>query len=94
MLAIKHYEVIVHSGEVEIKGEAIPFEQNDYLATFPQNVSDDHLNTTFTVNITVVDMIGQRSTTSSVNVTINTTQFQITSFSEYLICCINKIIPL
>ena len=92
MLAIKHYEVMVYSGEIEIKAENIPFEQNDYLATFPQNLFDDHSSSTFTVNITVVDMVGQRSTTSSVNVPINTTQFQITSSSEYLISCTNMII--
>ena len=85
MLAIKYYKVMIYSGEVEIKAETVPFGQNNYLATFPQNLIDDLLSTAFTVNLTVVDMLGQRSTTSSVNVTINTTQLQITSPSEYCI---------
>ena len=84
MLAIKHYEVMVYSDEAEIKAEAIPFEQNDYLATFPQNLFDDYSSITITVNITVVNIIGQRSTTSSVTVNINDTELQITSSSEYI----------
>ena len=76
MLAIKHYEVMVYSDEAEVKAEAIPFDQNDYLTTFPQNLSDNYSSTTFTVNVTVVDTMGQRSTTSSVTVTINDTKLQ------------------
>ena len=76
MLAIKHYEVMVYSGEIEIKAETILFEQNEYLAIFPQNLSDNYSSTTFTVNVTVVDTMGQRSTTSSVTVTINGTKLQ------------------
>ena len=76
MLAIKHYDMMIYSDGVEIKAKTIPFEQNDYLATFPQNIFDNHSSTTFTINITVVDNIGQRSTTSSVTVTINGTQLQ------------------
>ena len=83
MLTIDHYEVMIYSDGVEIKAETVPSEQNDYLATFSHEHFNDHLNTTFTVNITVVDMIEQRSTTSSVNVTINTLQSQTTSPSEY-----------
>ena len=85
MLAIKHYEVVIYSGEVEIKIETIPVssEQNDYVATFLQNLLDDYLSSTITVNVTVIDMIGQRSTTSSFTMAIDGTQLQITSSSEY-----------
>ena len=79
MLAIKHYDVMVYFDEVEIKAEIVPFEQNEYLATFSQNLLDHCLTSTITVNVTVVDIIGQRSTTSSVTVTINNTQLQITT---------------
>ena len=68
--------MLIYSDGVEIKAKTIPFEQNDYLAAFPQNLSDNYSSTTFTVNITVVDSIGQRSKTSSVAVTINDTQLQ------------------
>ena len=71
MLAIKHYDVLIYSDGLEIEAETIPFDQNDYLATFPQSLSDNHSSNTFTINITVVDNIGQRSTTSSVTVTHN-----------------------
>ena len=79
MLTIKHYEVMIYSGEVEIKAETIPFEQNDFLAAFAQNLFDDYSSIIITVNVTVVDIIGQRSTTSSVNVTISDTQLQNTT---------------
>ena len=79
MLAIKHYDVMVYFDKVEIKAETIPFEQNDYLATFSQKLLDHCLTSTITVNVTVVDIIGQRSTTSSVTVIINNTQLQITA---------------
>ena len=79
MLAINYYDVIINSGGIEIKAE---IEQNDYLATFPHEHFSDHLSTTFTVNVTVVDISGQRSTTSSVTVAINGTKLQNTSSSE------------
>ena len=83
MLAIKHYEVMIYSVEVEIKTETIPFEQNDYSITFSQNLFDDYSSITITANVTVIDIIGQRSTTSSVTMAINDTQLQNTSSSEY-----------
>ena len=83
MLAIKHYEVMVYSDGVGVKAETIPFEQNDYLATFPQNLFDDYSSITITLNVTVVDIVGQRSAASSVTVIINDSQLQNTSFSEY-----------
>ena len=81
MLAINHYEVMIYYGEVEIKAEIIPnlSEQNGYLATFAQNLFDDCSSITITVNVTVIDIIGQRSTTSSVTVTISDTQLQNTT---------------
>ena len=79
MLAIKHYDLMIYSGELKINAETIPFEPNGYLATFPQKHFTNHLKATITINITVVDIIGQRSTTSSVTMTINDTQSQITS---------------
>ena len=82
MLAIKHYDVVIYSDGVEVKAETIPFEQNDYLATFPQNLFDDYSSITITLNVTVVDIVGQRSITLSVTVTINDSQLQNTSFSE------------
>ena len=83
MLAIKHYEVVIYSGEEKIKIEIMPgpSEQSDYVATFLQNLLDDYLSSTITVNVTVVDMIGQRSTASSFTMAINKTQS--TSSSEY-----------
>ena len=76
MLPIEHNDLVIYSGEVEIKAETIPFEHNNYLATFPPNLVDDNSSITFTVNVTVVDIIGQRSTTSSVAMTINDTKLQ------------------
>ena len=85
MLAIKHYEVVIYSGEEKIRAEIIPnpLEQNDYVATFLQNLLDDYLSSTITINVTVVDMIGQRSTSSSFTMAIDGTQLQMTSSSEY-----------
>ena len=73
---------MIYFGEVEIKAATIPFEQNDYLATFAQNLFDDCSSITITVNVTVVDIIGQRSTTSLVTVTISDTQLQNTTTSS------------
>ena len=84
MLAVIHYDVIIYSDGVEIKAETIPFEQNDYLATFPQNLFNDNSSIIITVNFTVVDMIGQRSTISSVTVTINDTE-------QYMTPCITEL---
>ena len=85
MLAIKHYEVVIYSGEEEIRAEIIPnpLGQNDYVATLLQNLLDDYLSSTIKINITVVNMIGQRSTTSSFTMVIDKTQLQMTSSSEY-----------
>ena len=73
MLAIKHYDIIVYSEE----GEIIVSEETDNNSvTLPMEHLNDYSNTTFTVNVTVtvVDIEGQRSTTSTHTVIIDGTQ--------------------
>ena len=79
MLAIKHYDVIVYSDEGEIITSGITDVNSITL-------SIKHNNTASTVNVTVtvVDIEGQRSTTTSLNtVIINATHCQNTNSSEY-----------
>ena len=73
MLAIKLYDVIIYSEE----GEIIESKETDINSvTFPMKYLNDYSNTAFTVNVTVtvVDIEGQRSTTSTNTVIINGTQ--------------------
>ena len=72
MFAIKHYDVIIYS----VDGEIIISKETDINSvTLPMNFND-YSNTAFTVNVTVtvVDIEGQRSTTSTVTVIINKPQ--------------------
>ena len=73
MLAIKLYDVIIYSEE----GEIIVSKETDINSvTLPMEHFNDYSNTAFTVNVTVtvVDIEGQRSNTSTVTVIINGTQ--------------------
>ena len=73
MLAIKHYDVITYSEE----GENIVSKETDINSvTFPLKYLDDYSNTAFTVNVTVTvaDIEGQRSTTSTHTVIIDREQ--------------------
>ena len=74
MLAIKHYDVRIYSGE----GEIIASGKTDVNSiTLPFEHMNDYSNIVFTavnVAVTVVDIKGQRSTTSPVTVVINATQ--------------------
>ena len=81
MLAIKHYDVIVYSDEGEIITSVIT-DVNSITLSIKHNMND-YSNTAFTVNVTVtvVDIEGQRSATTSVTVIINRTQN--TNSSEY-----------
>ena len=85
MLAIKHYKAIIYSEESEISKET-----DINSVTFPMKDLNDNSNTTFTVNVTVtvVDIEGQRSTTSIVTVIINGTQN--TNSSKYVVLCTCK----
>ena len=72
MLAIKHYDVIIHSEE----GEIIVSQETDINSV---TLLMEHFKTSaFTINInvtvTVVDIEGQRSTTSTVTVIIGGTE--------------------
>ena len=74
MLAINHYDVIIYSEEDEI---IVSKETDINSVTFPMKYLNDYSNTTFTVinvTVTVVDIKGQRSTTSTVTVIIYGTQ--------------------
>ena len=73
MLAIKHYDVIIYSEENEI---IVSKETDNNSVNFPLKYLDDYSNAAFTVinvTVTVVDIEGQRSTTSTVSVIINGT---------------------
>ena len=81
MLAINHYDVIIYSEE----GEIIESKETDINSvTLPLKHLIDYSNSAFTVNVTVtvVDVEGQRSTTSTVTVIINGTQN--TNSSKYM----------
>ena len=73
MLAIKHYDVRIYSGEGEIVASGITEITSITLSIKHMN---DYSNTTFTgnVTITVIDIEKQRSTTTSDAVIINVTQ--------------------
>ena len=65
MLPVQHYHVRIISSEGEIISE-----QKDNATTLMLKCLDNHLNITFTVNITVVDIKGLRSAPSIVMKTI------------------------
>ena len=65
MLPVQHYHVRIVSSE----GEII-LAQKDNATTLMLKCLDNHLNITFTVNITVVDIKGLRSASSVVMKTI------------------------
>ena len=84
MLAIKHYDVTIYSDEGEIITSGIT-DVNSITLSIKHNMNN-YSNTAFTVNITVtvVDIEGRRSTTTSLNtVIVNATHCQNTNFSEY-----------
>ena len=64
MLAVKHYEVIV-SNEDEVISH-----RNYNTTNFLFEISDYHLSSTFTIDITVIDVIGQRSNSIVITKTI------------------------
>ena len=69
MVAVEHYEVRISSSNSEIKQErTVP----DNAATFMYDYMDVDLIITFSINITVVDINGQRSESSVIerNITI------------------------
>ena len=77
MLAIKRYDVRIYSDEGEIVTSGITAVNSITLS-----IKHNYSNTAFTVNVTVVDIEGQRSPTTSVTVIlINSTQN--TNSSEY-----------
>ena len=73
MLAIKYYNVTIYSDEGEIVASGITEITSITLSIKHMN---DYSNSALTVNVTVtvVDIAGQRSTTTSVTVMINATQ--------------------
>ena len=73
MLPFKHYDVTIYSDEGEIVASGIT---EITSITLSIKLMNDYSNTTFTgnVTITVVDIEGQRSTTTSATVMINVTQ--------------------
>ena len=71
MLAIKHYDVRIYSDEGEIVASGITEITSITLSIKHMN---DYSTFTGNVTITVVDVEGQRSTTTSVIVMINVTQ--------------------
>ena len=83
VLAIKHYDVTIYSDEGEIISSGIT-DVNSITISIKHNMND-YSNTAFTVNVTVtvVDIGGQRSTTTSVTVIINATHCQNTNSSKY-----------
>ena len=82
MLTIKHYDVTIYSDEGEIISSGIT-DVNSITLSIKHNMND-YSNTAFTVNVTVtvVDIEGQRSTTTSVTVIINATRN--TNSSKYM----------
>ena len=72
MLPVQHYHVRIISSEGEIISA-----QNDNATTLVLICLDNHLNITFTVNITVVDIKGIQSTSS---VVVKTIGMKITIF--------------
>ena len=68
MLAIKHYDVRIYSGEGEIVASGITEVTSITLSM------NNYSNTAYNVTVTVVDIEEQRSTTTSVTVMINVTQ--------------------
>ena len=74
MLAIKCYDVIIYSDDGEI---IIASKETDINSvTFPMKDLNGYSNTAFTINVTVtvVDIEGQRSTTSAHTMIINGTR--------------------
>ena len=73
MLAIKHYDVTIYPDDGEI---IISKETDVNSVTFPMKHFKTYSNTAFMVNVTVtvVDIEGQKSTTSTHTVIINGTQ--------------------
>ena len=66
MLAVKHYEVII-SNEDEVISH-----RNYNTTNFLFEISDYHLSSsTFTINITVIDVKGQRSNSTVITKTID-----------------------
>ena len=61
MLAIKHYDVQIYSDEVEV----LSVKSDNTTLSFDH--LDNHTRITYTVNITVVDIKGQRSDASVTN---------------------------
>ena len=66
MLPVQHYHVKIISSEGEIISA-----QNDTAAAIMFKHLDNHVNITFTVNITVVDIKGLRSASSVAMKTIS-----------------------
>ena len=66
------YEVIVYSGKDEVASE-----KTNNVTTFSFKHLNNHLNVTFTINITVIDIYGQRSnsTVTVKTITVNFSKF-------------------
>ena len=64
MLAVKHYEVIISNEDKVIS------HRNYNTTNFLFEISDYHLSSTFTINITVIDVKGQRSNSTVITKTI------------------------
>ena len=76
MLPVQYYHVTINSSEGEVISEP-----SDNTTTLMFKHLDNHLNITFTVNITVVDIKGLRSASSVVMKTIG---MQNLIFMKYL----------
>ena len=63
MVAVKHYDVRISSSDGEMMLER---NESDNAATFMFDHVDNHSIITFKINITVIDINGQRSNSSVV----------------------------
>ena len=68
MVAVKHYDVRISSSDGEMMLERT---EPDYAITFMFDHMDDHLINIFKINITVIDINGQRSNSSVVERSIS-----------------------
>ena len=73
MLAIKHYDVRINSS----KGEVLSEKTDNTTVIFDH--LDNHLTITYTVSITVVDIKGQRSIPTVIEMTIGMENITISS---------------
>ena len=82
MVAVEHYDVRISYSDGKILERTVP----DNATTFMFDYMDDDLIITFNINITVVDINGQRSESSVVKRNITGTHIPNKVSSKYTDC--------